>query len=1281
MIRATIRRGSDSATMTWTPDQHIQLEGHPDLCARVDHAIRPGAKAVYNPHLGGLYRGFDRSHPMQVADALQELPKLVSGASVEMHQNDHQPEGPPPAWASSDGHNWLDQGFAESLRPGPMDPSVRRVVFDAQGRAIHLPEPPAPPPESVTVQAYTRRTPRGAQQVQQHQRRRHKLGKGEGAAALLGLLWTLLKAKTWTRSGVEQASLFGAARPAPPPTPPEPLPAPEPPTPPEQVEIPNPPPPPAPAPRTMSADQRKEALSAARRVLADPTSPPEQLHQALRALPPDGSKAAELREQLQARLGRPAEPTSPTPTPSKPSPSPGPAPVKQALPPAAADATASGTASGPPSGDAEREAIAAAYRARSVVAKRAWHPEEERALLADLQALPFKVRIQHPKSPRTVVGTLNLRPPMEQNGFFTAAQAGALRHILRKHGAYKTRAWLTEEGGDQRATYSMDYIARGLTAREAQQTGPLPPLQAAPAPATSPPAEPAQPAPGAVETPTPAPALSPTVTKPSFVGYARLDPSAVTQALRTAGHDAAIFTRRQRRSGYSARQHTDRRGVAITMHDYANQNDGVQRFAAIRATLAAAGFEEHYLNEPGQAVVVKRREARQDGKESGADRRESMARFQAQVAAERSARPPGQGWEQVPGTRHNGWRRRRGIGQGYEYWYPNTTYARADQHEVAGEDRAGARLYAETKGYHPDHLHPEPQKLATKAREKGEKLLAEGAELSGRTYASSSRTASENAANAHARGAEATALGRRLVRFADRVEREGYQPTHFDAAMLETRPREAARMLQRRAERHAESLAEVARYGPSPSRSVHGADTDHVYVRAPTDLMPYKTPEATQNAVKRAIAGYERVLAQVSGSADRGAGHVRATADNIEALQAAHAKLAKHKNFLGQNKGDGHLDLLAHQRIGFVGAGDRAAVVERYKRWKADNGTAAEAPRPATPDRSGARDPFEARLARAELEERRRFIPQTMQGIPSFFETPPPVVERMIEEADIQPGMSVLEPSAGRGGIADRLPGDVAITVAERSSTLRDELQRKGYQPLLDGLEVQGTFDRIIMNPPFEANADIDHARHAFDRNLKPGGRLVAIVGAGAFQRQGKKEQAFRDWLDALGASYEPLPDDTFKRSGTLARSYLVVVDKGRDAVQMAAKASGGLARALGLLRGLRAPADVPQALHKGLLVALAKAERGEAIPEMTWEQDGATCSVVLTAGGARVLTIRHPRLTLPYHLLVPSAAEARAACARALPVLLSGRTPPEGMFRQVGPLPVGGLKGYAVHA
>jgi hypothetical protein len=52
------------------------------------------------------------------------------------------------------------------------------------------------------------------------------------------------------------------------------------------------------------------------------------------------------------------------------------------------------------------------------------------------------------------------------------------------------------------------------------------------------------------------------------------------------------------------------------------------------------------------------------------------------------------------------------------------------------------------------------------------------------------------------------------------------------------------------------------------------------------------------------------------------------------------------------------------------------------------------------------------------------------------------------------------------------------------------------------------------MNPPFEKGQDIEHVRHAYDQ-LKPGGRVVAIMSEGPFFRSDKKATEFRDWLES----------------------------------------------------------------------------------------------------------------------------------------------------------------------
>lgn len=157
---------------------------------------------------------------------------------------------------------------------------------------------------------------------------------------------------------------------------------------------------------------------------------------------------------------------------------------------------------------------------------------------------------------------------------------------------------------------------------------------------------------------------------------------------------------------------------------------------------------------------------------------------------------------------------------------------------------------------------------------------------------------------------------------------------------------------------------------------------------------------------------------------------------------------------------------------------------------------------------------------------------------PQLFPTPPEIVERMLEVADIRPDMRVLEPSAGTGNIADAIAAahpDTYLVCNELNMQLVRVLDGKGHRCTNDDfLEFTAPpFDRIVMNPPFENGADIRHIEHARTL-LKPGGRLVAICAAGPRQRAK---------LEPIADTWEDLPADSFKSSGTSVNTALVVIE------------------------------------------------------------------------------------------------------------------------------------------
>lgn len=163
---------------------------------------------------------------------------------------------------------------------------------------------------------------------------------------------------------------------------------------------------------------------------------------------------------------------------------------------------------------------------------------------------------------------------------------------------------------------------------------------------------------------------------------------------------------------------------------------------------------------------------------------------------------------------------------------------------------------------------------------------------------------------------------------------------------------------------------------------------------------------------------------------------------------------------------------------------------------------------------------------------------------PQLFPTPNDVARRMVELADIQPGNRVLEPSAGTGSLLGAMGGRMFGHNPERGEVVAVELNAslagrlRSEFPLTQVIAGDflgcngelGTFDRIVMNPPFERGADIRHILHARS-HLAPGGRLVAICANGSRQLEA---------LQPLADSWEELPEGTF--AGTGVRTVLLTL-------------------------------------------------------------------------------------------------------------------------------------------
>jgi predicted RNA methylase len=164
-----------------------------------------------------------------------------------------------------------------------------------------------------------------------------------------------------------------------------------------------------------------------------------------------------------------------------------------------------------------------------------------------------------------------------------------------------------------------------------------------------------------------------------------------------------------------------------------------------------------------------------------------------------------------------------------------------------------------------------------------------------------------------------------------------------------------------------------------------------------------------------------------------------------------------------------------------------------------------------------------------------------------FFPTPKNIVLQLIELAELNSSDCVLEPSAGEGAIADELNNFTKnVYVVELNPAMYERLAAKHQMSVnADFLQIEpnGLYDKVVMNPPFSKQQDIDHILHAF-KCLKAGGILVSIVSESPFFRNNKKSIAFREWLSENNAEIIDLEPGAFKESGTMVKTRIIKVSK-----------------------------------------------------------------------------------------------------------------------------------------
>ena len=178
------------------------------------------------------------------------------------------------------------------------------------------------------------------------------------------------------------------------------------------------------------------------------------------------------------------------------------------------------------------------------------------------------------------------------------------------------------------------------------------------------------------------------------------------------------------------------------------------------------------------------------------------------------------------------------------------------------------------------------------------------------------------------------------------------------------------------------------------------------------------------------------------------------------------------------------------------------------------------------------------------------------------YSTPPPLAYLASLAAGPLQGKVVLEPSAGTGSLASFAKAAGATVVTnEIDPGRRWLLRQQGFEPFaanaeqIDNLlpaEIQP--DVVLMNPPFSSsvtrggkNTNENGYRHVLQAltRLKPGGRLVAILGEGA--KMGLPN-SLRFWTDVqkLGTVLADVGIDgkEYRKYGTTFGNRLIVIQK-----------------------------------------------------------------------------------------------------------------------------------------
>lgn len=168
-----------------------------------------------------------------------------------------------------------------------------------------------------------------------------------------------------------------------------------------------------------------------------------------------------------------------------------------------------------------------------------------------------------------------------------------------------------------------------------------------------------------------------------------------------------------------------------------------------------------------------------------------------------------------------------------------------------------------------------------------------------------------------------------------------------------------------------------------------------------------------------------------------------------------------------------------------------------------------------------------------------------------FFETPAEIADWLVSlVGELDAGMRILEPSAGRGAIVKaihRVCPEVTVDCYELMPENREFLQTiQNVRVMGENFEEERAayqYDIIVANPPFSKNQDIRHLRRMYAW-LKPYGVVAAITSTHWTMGQEKACTDFKEWLKKVDAHTYEIGEGQFASSGTKVNTMAIVITK-----------------------------------------------------------------------------------------------------------------------------------------